>query len=202
MKKMGKGAALTLALAATLLLAPAAKPATAAPAAATAGHLTGVRADVQFFLDRAENQLISLASVVPPDKFSWRPAPGVRSFGEVCLHVAGGNYEMGAIWGMKPPPNLDLTKIEKQGADKGNAVAAMRVSFARVRESSAAMPDSDLDRAVDYFGHPGTVRQVLIAAVSHADEHLGQLIAYARMNGIVPPWTAAEQHQTAPPPHH
>ena len=151
----------------------------------------GLRGEIQQELDDAEQKLIALASVVPPEKFGWRPAPGVRSFGEVCLHVAGGNYEIGAMWGLKPPPGVDLQKIEQQGADKGNAVAAMRVSFEQVRASIAAMPDSEVEKSINYFGHPGTVRLALIETAVHAHEHLGQAIAYARMNGIVPPWTAA-----------
>lgn len=59
---------------------------------------SGLRGEIQQQLDDAEQKLVQLASVVPPEKFSWRPAPGVRSFGEVCLHVAGGNYEIGSIW--------------------------------------------------------------------------------------------------------
>jgi uncharacterized damage-inducible protein DinB len=160
----------------------------------------GLRGEIQQQLDGAEKELIQLASAVPPEKFSWRPGPGVRSFGEVCLHVAGGNYEIGGLWGVKPPPNVDLKKIEQQGADKGNSVAAMRVSFELLRESIAAMPDSDLEKPIDYFGQPGTVRAALILAAVHAHEHLGQLIAYARVNGIVPPWTAARQKQPPPKP--
>ncbi|MBV8200263.1 MAG: DinB family protein [Acidobacteria bacterium] len=162
----------------------------------------GLRGEIQQQLDDAEQKLIALASAVPPEKFGWRPAPGVRSFGEVCLHVAGGNYEIGGMWGLKPPAGVDLQKIEQQGADKGNAVAAMRVSFEQLRASIAAMPDSEVEKSIDYFGHPGTVRLALIEAAVHAHEHLGQAIAYARMNGIVPPWTAAaisrRNEKTAP----
>jgi uncharacterized damage-inducible protein DinB len=161
---------------------------------------SGLRGEIQQGLDDAEKKLVSLASVVPPAKFSWRPAPGVRSFGEAFLHVAGGNYELGASWGMKPPPNLDLTKIEQQGADQGSVVAAMRVSFQHVRESLAAMSEADLGRQIDLFGHPATVRLALLHAIAHANEHLGQVIAYARMNGIVPPWTAAAQSKAAAAP--
>jgi uncharacterized damage-inducible protein DinB len=157
--------------------------------------LPGLRGEVQQQLDDAEKELIDLASVVPPDKFSWRPGPGVRSFGEVCLHVAGGNYEIGAAWGVQPPPGVDLKKIEEHGADKGNSVAAMRVSFEVIRQSIAAMPDAEVDKTIDFFGRPGTVRAALILAAVHAHEHLGQLIAYARVNGIVPPWTAAQQQR-------
>ncbi len=181
------------------------QPAAGAPAPPPKNALAaklppGLRSEIQQGLDEAEKKLIALASAVPPGKFSWRPAPGVRSFGEAFLHVAGGNYELGALWGMKPPPNLDLEKIEQQGADQGNAVAAMRVSFQRVRESIAAMSDADLGRQIDFFGHPGTVRLALLHAMAHAHEHLGQVVAYARMNGIVPPWTAAEQSKAKAAP--
>jgi len=160
----------------------------------------GLRGEIQQQLDDAEQKLIQLASVVPPDKFGWRPAPGVRSFGEVCLHVAGGNYEIGAMWGMKVPAGVDLAKIEAQGAEKGNAIAAMRVSFEQVRESIAAMSDGKVEQPITYFGHPGTVRLALIEAAVHAHEHLGQAIAYARMNGIVPPWTASANSRRSEKP--
>jgi uncharacterized damage-inducible protein DinB len=159
----------------------------------------GLRGEIQLELDDAERKLIQLASIVPPAKFSWRPAPGVRSFGEVFLHVAGGNYELGAFVGMQPPPGLDLKKIEQQGSDKGNSIAAMRVSFEKLRESIAAMSDADLEKPIDFFGQPGTERQALIGAAVHAHEHLGQAIAYARSNGIVPPWTAAAQQKQGKP---
>jgi uncharacterized damage-inducible protein DinB len=160
----------------------------------------GLRGEIQQQLDDAEQKLVQLASVVPPEKFGWRPSPGVRSFGEVCVHVAGGNYEIGAMWGMKAPAGVDLAKIEQQGADKGNAIAAMRVSFEQVRESIAAMPDSDLEQQTKSSGHPRTVRSALILAAVHAHEHLGQAIAYARVNGIVPPWTASENSRRVEKP--
>lgn len=212
-RRLVLAAALTLTAAASAMIAgssaSAASAGSSASAATTAvqppparptNHLLakrplGVRSEIQQVLDSAEKKLVALASAVPPEKFGWRPGAGVRSFGEVCVHVAAGNYELGNFWGMKPPPNLDLAKIEQQGADKGNAVAAMRVSFQRVRESLAAMTDADLDREIDLFGQPGTVRLALLHAVAHAHEHLGQLIAYARMNGIVPPWSLRPENK-------
>lgn len=177
-----------------------ATPAIPATSAIKVKRPPGLRGEVQQQLDDAEKKLVQLASVVPPEKFGWRPGPGVRSFGEVCLHVAGGNYEIAAQWGMKLPAGVNLDKIEQQGADKGNAVAAMRVAFEQVRQSIAAMSDSDAERPIQYFGRPGTVRQALIETAVHAHEHLGQAIAYARVMGIVPPWTAAEQQQQKPAP--
>jgi hypothetical protein len=158
----------------------------------------GLRADLQHELDESETELVALASAVPQEKFTWRPAPGVRSFGEVFLHVARLNYVMGKPWGVQPPPNLDLAKIEQQGADKGNAIAAMRVSFERVRQAIAAMSDADLDKPAEGSGEPGTVRAAMLAQEGHIHEHLGQAIAYARVNGVVPPWTA-QKHPEAKP---
>ena len=175
-------------------------PATPAIGALQVKRPPGFRGEIQRQLDDAEQKLTQLASVVPPEKFGWRPAPGVRSFGEVCLHVAGGNYEIGSMWGMKIPAGVNLEKIEQQGADKGNAVAAMRVSFEQLRESIAAMSDGEVEKSITYFGHPGTVRLALIETAVHAHEHLGQAIAYARMNGIVPPWSAGANSRRSEKP--
>ena len=211
---VGLGLALALALALAVLGGRPASARQSAPATggkppqATSGVILpvkvkrppGLRGEIQQELDDAEQELVQLASAVPPEKFSWRPGPGVRSFGEVLLHVAGGNYELGELWGVKPPAGVDLKKIEQQGADKGNSIAAMRVSFELIRQSIAAMPDSEVDKSINFFGRPGTVRRAMISAAMHAHEHLGQEIAYARVMGIVPPWTAAEQKKKAAPP--
>jgi uncharacterized damage-inducible protein DinB len=195
-----RSAALALLLPAALLILalPAAAAGTQPPHAAAASakvqvpvkRPAGVRGDVQQQLDSAERELVALASAVPPEKFSWRPAPGVRSFGEILLHVAEVNYEASAFWGAKTPANVDLKKIQQQGADKGSSIAALRVSFEFVRTSIAGMSDADLERQIEFYGSPSTVRAALLGVVSHAHEHLGQAIAYARMNGIVPPWSA------------
>jgi uncharacterized damage-inducible protein DinB len=149
----------------------------------------GVRGEIQRELDDAEREIVALASATPPEKFSWRPAPGVRSFGEVLLHVAEVNYQASGFWGAKTPAGVDLKKLEQQGADKGNSVAALRVSFETVRASIATMTDADVERQINYYGRQATVRAAMISLTTHGHEHLGQLIAYARMNGITPPWS-------------
>ena len=155
----------------------------------------GLRGEIQQQLDDAEQKLVQLASVVPPEKFGWRPAPGVRSFGEVCLHVAGGNYEIGAMWGMKVPAGVDPRNLEKEGADKAKTVAALKQSFDFVHQAIDALPDSELHKPIKIFGRDAVVAEAMLGIASHDHEHLGQAIAYARMNGVVPPWSAVENQR-------
>jgi uncharacterized damage-inducible protein DinB len=187
---------------ASALLAPLAlaQPPAAAAAAKAAAKPTGLRADVLAQLADAEEKLTALAKAIPADKLSWRPAAGVRSVGEVLLHVAAANYDVATAWGVKPPAGFDMRAargIESSSAGRDKIVAALEASFGHLRRAISALADTDLDREIDIFGQQGTVREALLGAAIHPHEHLGQAIAYARMNGIVPPWTAARP--AAPP---
>jgi uncharacterized damage-inducible protein DinB len=187
-------------LALPALPAPSAAAAQTKPAAAqakpTAAALpTGLRADVLGQLAVAERRLTALAQAIPAEKFTWRPGPGVRSVGELFLHVAGANYDIATVWGVNPPAGSEMDAargIGKGGADRNQAIAALRASFDHLRKAITALTDKDLDREIDFFGRKGTVHQALVEAAVHPHEHLGQAIAYARINGIVPPWTAAQ----------
>jgi len=164
-----------------------------APAAYAADTMTpGLRGDILASLHDAESKLTQLAEATPAAKYTWRPGEGVRSTGEVFMHVAGANYLFPSIWGAKMPNGMDMKgmqAMEKTGSDKDKTMAAMKESFAFISDQIKNLSDSDLDKPVEFFGRKGTVRSVLIIAVSHAHEHLGQSIAYARSNGIVPPWS-------------
>ena len=119
---------------------------------------------------------------------------GVRSTGEVFAHVAGGNYFLPTFWGAKVPEGVKPREFEKAGSDKAKTVDTLKQSFAHVHQLIEAAPDSDLDRMVKIFGgQEASVRTVMLILASHAHEHLGQSIAYARMNGVVPPWSGGGQ---------
>jgi uncharacterized damage-inducible protein DinB len=193
-------AALALALLVLLSLAAAAQP--GAAAAAAGARPAGLRADVLAQLADAEKKLTALTQAVPAGKLTWRPAAGVRSFGEVMLHVAAANYDIASVWGVKPPAGIDMGAARGLGKggtdqDKEKVIAGVGASFDHLRKAILALADKDLDREIDLFGQKGTVREALLGAAIHPHEHLGQAIAYARMIGIVPPWTAAQQ--AAPP---
>ena len=154
----------------------------------------GVRGSILFQIDQAREKLLALANAMPADKYGWKPGEGVRSTGEVFNHVAAANFFLPTFWGAKVPAGVDPRTLEKEmSGDKAKTIDALTRSFDNVREAILAMPDSDLDRKIKIFGQDATVRDAMMVLVSHAHEHLGQSIAYARSNGVVPPWSAKGQ---------
>jgi len=149
-------------------------------------RITGFRADLITDLDEVQDKITRLAAAMPADKYGWRPAAGVRSVSEVFMHIAGGNYVLGTFIGPVPPgvPN-DLERI----TDKPAVQTELKRSFEYLRALIHNENDADLDKVVKVFGTPTTQRAVFMTMVNHLHEHLGQSIAYARMNGVVPPWS-------------
>lgn len=155
--------------------------------------VTGYRSEVLSEVIVQEDKFTRLAEAIPSEKYNWRPATGVRSFAEVFLHVSAANYNVYKLVGAPPPTGLDLKNLEKSTTDKAKVVATLKDSFAHARKAITAMPDADLEKSMDWFGGKNTERGILLFIVRHAAEHLGQSIAYARMVGVVPPWTEDAQ---------
>jgi peptidylprolyl isomerase len=155
---------------------------------------SGPAADLLFALDGPEKQALSLAKEIPEEKYDWRPAPGVRSIREVCLHIAYGNRLLlnisnGATQEERVKQVQDQIKREGEKLTKAQVVQALTESFAAVREALQTASAGSLSRDIDFWGTQTTRRAVLAVLDVHIGEHLGQLIAYARMNGVVPPWS-------------
>jgi len=163
--------------------------------------VTGYRSEVLAEVMIQEDKFLRLAGAIPAEKFSWRPAPDVRSVAEVFLHVSTANYNLYKLVGTPPPEGIDLKNLEKSTSDKAKVIATLKDSYAHGRKAITAMSDADLEKSFDWFGGKNTERGVLIFIVRHGSEHLGQSIAYARMMGVVPPWTEdfkKPQKQEAP----
>jgi len=181
------------------LVAVAGGIAVAAPAAPAAAEKAGaVQADVLGVLADVEKKILSLEEAVPQNKFDWRPAPGVRSIAEAYLHVAFANYNLVRMaTGKTPPADAGMTqdrgKWDTQTTDKAKIKAILEKSFAFAHEGIHGLSDADLERKVDFFGHPMSARAVLLILVGHDNEHLGQSVAYARANKIVPPWSEGKK---------
>jgi len=158
--------------------------------------VTGYRSEVLAEVLIQEDKFTRLAEAIPADKYAWRPAPDVRSFAEVFLHVSAANYNLYKLVGTPPPAGLDIKSLEKSTTDKAKVIATLKDSFAHAKTAIKAMPDADLDKSLDWFGGKNTQRGILLFIVRHAAEHLGQSIAYARFVGVVPPWT---EDQKKPP---
>jgi uncharacterized damage-inducible protein DinB len=151
--------------------------------------VTGFRSEVLAEVMIQEDKFVRLAGAIPAEKYTWRPAPEVQSIAEVFLHVATANYNIYQMVGAPPPAGFDGKNFEKSTTDKAKIIAALKDSFAHARKAITAMPDADLEKSLDWFGGKNTERGVLLFVVRHAAEHLGQAIADARVNGVVPPWT-------------
>ena len=144
-------------------------------------------------IDRVKGQILALENAIPQDKAAWRPGEGVRSISEVYLHIAGANYFLMSFTGVKPPASA---KVDEKGTtDKAKIAEALKASFEWTSAEVAKMSDADLDKQVQFFGQKSSVRNVLFVLLTHMHEHLGQSIAYARTNGVVPPWTEEQQAQ-------
>ena len=141
--------------------------------------------------EHAQRQLLQLAEATPADKFSWRPAPGVRSIAEVYMHVGIGNYLLLGQAGIKAP--IDLTSLgkqpEKSKTEKADVIAFLKASTDFVRET---YPKADRQKKVVFFKRNVTADEVFLRLLVHQHEHMGQSIAYARMNGVVPPWSGGQ----------
>jgi uncharacterized damage-inducible protein DinB len=137
-------------------------------------------------------QLIALANAIPADKYSWRPAPGVRSISEVFVHIAQANFYLLSVTGPKLPSDMESDRLEKDVTSKSEVIRDLERSLQAVKLARAQLKPGDLQRKVQIEGKTVTVDGMYLRIIVHDNEHMGQLIAYARMNGIVPPWSMPE----------
>jgi uncharacterized damage-inducible protein DinB len=151
-----------------------------------------------------------LAEAMPAAKYAWRPAKGVRSVSEVYVHMAAGNFLLLDLIGVKAPAEwysgVTVTgdkrptamihrneELEKTVTEPARVRAMLKQSLEAVRKAFEAASDADLDKPASFFGEPSTVRAIYLRILVHLNEHTGQSVAYARMNGVVPPWSRASR---------
>ena len=145
-------------------------------------------ADYLSDVDGVSKKLVDLAGAVPAEKYAWRPAAGVRSVSEVYMHVVGANYLLPSFLGAKLPEGFDRT-MEKTVTDKAKVIEWLKKSIENAKATASGISDADLNKMVKAFGRDLTQRRVLMIIQTHMHEHLGQSIAYARSNGVTPPWS-------------
>lgn len=170
-----------------------------ASSGSAAAPTSGSRAEFLQEIAYYEQRFTRLADKVPADKYGWRPGEGVRSIGEVYAHVAAANYGIARALGTQPPAGVDPKAIVAAAGDKTKTLQALRDSFAHFQKAILALNDADADKPQKMFNRQTTQRGAFIMISGHTGEHLGQSIAYARMNGIVPPWTEEAQQQQKQP---
>jgi uncharacterized damage-inducible protein DinB len=138
----------------------------------------------------ASGHIMQLADAIPEDKYDWSPADGVRSVSGVLHHVISANYFFGTKLGGTLPAGVNMQTLEQDLTTKTDLAAALKQSSDFIVASIKSVDDDDMSNKVE-FPFPGeyTIMSAILIAQGHCNEHLGQLIAYGRMNGIAPPWS-------------
>ena len=138
-------------------------------------------------------QLVALAEAIPANKFAWRPGPGVRSTSEVFMHIALANFYLLSVTGPKMPTDIKSNDMEKTVTAKSEVIDWLKRSLDAVKTARAQLKPGDLQRRVKINEKQVTVDGMYLRIIVHDNEHMGQLIAYARINGIVPPWSESRK---------
>jgi uncharacterized damage-inducible protein DinB len=205
-RTISRGAACAALLIAVAVPASAQQPSVAAAGKApdkAASSVTmptaGLRAELIADIGQLERKYVRLAEAMK-GKYDWRPAAGVRSVGEVFAHVAGANMMLPTMAGVRSSSVMPAAPAEmrammegmralEKSTDEAAIRDALAKSFTHAKEAVAQVPDDQLEQMTKMFGRDATKRNVLSVLVTHMHEHLGQAIAYARQNGVTPPWS-------------
>jgi len=143
----------------------------------------------------AREKFRSLSVAMPEDAYLWRPMDGVRSVSEVYQHIAADNFFVPTLMGIAAPPETGINEdastfraFQERELTRDEVIETVEASFEFLSRAMQATAN-DLDRLITLGTSETTVGDVWIRAVVHLHEHLGQSIAYARTNKIVPPWS-------------
>ena len=140
-------------------------------------------------LKNVTSQLMDLAEATPTDKFAWRPSPGVRSTSEVYMHIVTANYYYLSVAGKQTMPAEIKPGFEKSVTAKADVISWLKRSLDAARAARARETPKELERKVEFFRQSTTADAVYLRLIIHCNEHMGQLVAYARMTGVTPPWS-------------
>lgn len=149
-----------------------------------------MKAQALFDLQDLHKRMVALAQAIPADKYTWRPEVGSRSVSEVFLHVTAANHNIPSLMtGVTADETFKAKGFETSTTDKAKIVDELDKSFAYAEAAVQAMTNADFARPEKKLGPEANSGDVVYILVTHNHEHFGQSIAYARMNGITPPWT-------------
>jgi uncharacterized damage-inducible protein DinB len=146
-------------------------------------------------IDIAHEKFVDLAEAMPEQQYDWRPMEGVRSVGEVFVHVAADNWYGPALLDIRAPDGVGVTTepasvraYQERSLTKAEIISELDASFQHVLEAARSTRDQVGNQAT-LGGNTITYGDLWVRLITHMHEHLGQSIAYARSNEIVPPWS-------------
>ena len=144
-------------------------------------------------IDGLREKFLALAKAVPANKLGWRPMEGTRSFHEVFAHVAAeGNTETAMFGGRLPAGSLadfDAEEARLRKLPDDQLIAVVDQSMRSLSATLAGLSLDKMNTSITYYGQTMLPRVATTYTLNDLHEHLGQLVSYARMNKIVPPWS-------------
>ena len=141
-------------------------------------------------IDGMSAKFIGLAEAFPQDKYAWRPMEGVRSVSEVLMLAAMEGYGfIPGSFGGKPAMSQEESAKLRTVTDKAQIIDHLKKGFAYAKAQLTAIDAATLTGKRKVMGRDMSASATAMAIGGDLHEHLGQMIAYARMNKIVPPWS-------------
>ena len=141
-------------------------------------------------LDQLKGKFIGLAEAFPQDKYTWRPMDGVRSVSEVLVLAASEGYAfVPTSFGGKAGATREEMAAMRTLTDKAKIIEHLNKGFAHAKAELEALDPAAMTGKRQVMGKSGSAIDAAIGIGGDLHEHLGQMIAYARMNKIVPPWS-------------
>ena len=157
---------------------------------ARAQGISGFGGELRGQFEASAEKLVALAEAMPAESYSWQPMEGVYTVAAAYMHVARYNYMYPDMYlGVEAPARVDYPSLEERVTSKDEAVRILAASLDHVRGIMDGMSDADLAKPTELYGREVESWAVLLQLLTHMNEHLGQAIAYARMNRVVPPWS-------------
>jgi uncharacterized damage-inducible protein DinB len=150
---------------------------------------TDIRDEMLGQFTASSYKMTELSEAMPAELYEWAPGEGVMSVATVYAHIARYNFMyLSDNLGIPAPEGIDWQNLETL-SDKARITEALRLSVEHVNEQVGKMTADDLAAMTTLYGRQVPGWAVLVQLVSHMNEHVGQSVAYARMNGVVPPWS-------------
>lgn len=157
---------------------------------ARAQGISGFGGELRGQFEGSAEKLVALAEAMPAESYSWQPMEGVYTVAAAYMHVARYNYMYPDMYlGVDAPAGVDYGSLEERVTTRDEAVRILAASLDHVRGILESMSDADLAKKTELYGREVESWAVLLQLMTHMNEHLGQAIAYARMNKVVPPWS-------------
>jgi len=138
-----------------------------------------------------EGRITSLAEAIPEDKYSWSPGEGVRTTAGQLAHTIGAAYGIPSMMGGEMPSHINR-EIDKTMTEKDEILKNLKASFESVKKFLNNYDTANYEEIVETPFGKFSQRTMILILNNHYHEHLGQLIVYARVNGIIPPWSVKE----------